>query len=328
MGLLVDGVWHDRWYDTSKTGGVFVREAAQFRNWVTPDGRPGPSGEGGFAAEPGRYHLYVSRACPWAHRTVIFRRLKGLEELIGISVAEPHMLENGWEYAVTDRGTADRVNGFRYHYDLYTAAEPRYTGRATVPVLWDKKRRTIVSNESADIIRMLNSAFDRFTAVSDDYYPRGLRSEIDSLNADVYEDINNGVYLCGFATTQDAYEEGFDRLFKRLDTLEALLSRQRYLVGHRLTEADWRLFTTLVRFDAVYFSHFKCNLRRIVDYPELSNYLRDLYQYDGIAETVDLEHIKQHYYFSHTTVNPTRIVPKGPALDFWAPHDRGRFEAG
>lgn len=327
MGLLMDGRWHDQWYDTKKSDGRFVREGSQFRNWVTADGSPGPSGEGGFEAEAGRYHLYVSLACPWAHRTMIFRVLKGLEDIVSVSVVHPHMLEHGWVYPEHDHegATADSVNRVNYHWQLYVKAQPDYSGRVTVPVLWDKQRETIVSNESSEIIRMFNSAFDALSDDGHDYYPQALRGEIDEINALVYDAINNGVYRCGFATSQQAYEEGFDALFAALDTVEKRLSGQRYLVGNVLTEADWRLFTTLVRFDAVYVGHFKCNLRRIVDYPNLSNYLRELYQVPGIAETVNFNHIKQHYYYSHTSINPTRIVPKGPALNHNAAHDRDRF---
>ena len=330
MGLLIDGEWHDRWYDTKSHGGRFVRESPKFRNWITPDGEAGPTGAGGFPAEAGRYHLYVSLACPWAHRTLVMRALKGLQEAIGVSVVHPHMLENGWAYApdVSDdlhrfEGTGDRVNGVRYHHQLYTRVDPNYTGRVTVPVLWDRERGTIVSNESADIIRMLNSAFVGVAGNDADFSPAELRETIDAVNAAVYENVNNGVYRTGFATTQEAYEEAFDALFAELDRLDARLGEQRYLAGDRVTEADWRLFTTLVRFDAVYFGHFKCNLRRIEDYPNLSGYLRELYQWPGVRETVDFTHIKQHYYYSHATVNPTRIVPKGPALDLDRPHGRG-----
>ena len=322
MGLLVDGKWQDRWYDTDKTGGSFEREKSKFRNWVTADGAPGPSGEGGFEAEAGRYHLYVAYACPWAHRTLIFRKLKKLEDMISVSVVEPLMLEEGWTFA-----QPDPVNGATRLYEVYLAADPTYTGRVTVPVLWDKKRKTIVSNESAEIIRMLNSAFDGLGASKDDFYPQELRAEIDAINAKVYDTVNNGVYKAGFATSQEAYEKPFKALFATLDELDDRLSRQRYLVGDRLTEADWRLFTTLVRFDAVYVGHFKCNLRRIADYPHLSNYLRELYQVPGVAETVNMDHIKRHYYGSHKTINPTGIVPVGPELDFMRPHDRGRLAA-
>jgi len=325
MGLLIDGEWHDKWYDTDKTGGRFVRQDSAFRNWVTRDGSPGPGGEGGFEAEAGRYHLYVSLACPWAHRTLIFRRLKGLEEMIGVSVVNPLMLDEGWTFEPGDGVVADPVGNARYLHEVYTRADPHYTGRVTVPVLWDLKRNTIVSNESAEIIRMFNSAFDDVGAAEADFYPAGLREEIDAVNAEVYDSVNNGVYKAGFATTQAAYEEAVLALFEVLDGLEARLSRRRYLIGDRITEADWRLFTTLVRFDPVYFGHFKCNLRRLVDYPNLWAYTRELYQLPGIAETVNFGHIKGHYYRSHRTVNPTGIVPVGPDIEFDAPHDRDRL---
>lgn len=325
MGLLVDGVWQDKWYDTSKSGGRFQRSESQFRNWVTRDGSPGPSGKGGFKAEPGRYHLYVSLACPWAHRTLIFRKLKKLDKAISVSVVHHFMGENGWTFLKEDGATGDTLYGSDYLHQIYTKADPNYSGRVTVPVLWDKERQTVVSNESSEIIRMLNSAFDEWGDASLDLYPERLRSEIDAMNAFVYPNINNGVYRAGFATTQEAYEEAFGELFTALDTLEEKLSRHRYLIGDRQTEADWRLFTTLVRFDAVYYSHFKCNRRQIADYPNLSNYLRDLYQTPGVAETVSIDHIKKHYYGSHATINPTRIVPVGPELSFDAPHNRNRF---
>lgn len=330
MGLLVDGKWHDRWYDTRASGGRFVRSEAAFRSWITPDGEPAPSGGADFKAEPGRYHLYVSLACPWAHRTLIFRKLKKLDEVISVSVVDPFMGENGWAFrasngSLTAGSTPDTVNGARYLYQIYVKAKPDYSGRVTVPVLWDRKTGTIVNNESSEIIRMFNRAFDRFGDASLDFYPGELRAEIDRINSIVYDNVNNGVYRCGFATTQEAYEEAFDALFRTLGELEARLARQRYLAGSRLTEADWRLFTTLVRFDAVYYGHFKCNLRRIADYPNLWSYTRELYQMPGVAETVSLEQIKRHYYSSHETINPTRIVPKGPAIDFTLPHDRTRF---
>ena len=324
MGLLVDGVWKDQWYDTASTGGRFERTTTRFRNWITPDGAPGPSGSGGFAAEPGRYHLYVSLACPWAHRTLIFRGIKRLEEVISISIVEPLMGKEGWVFG-DNAPTRDAANGKAKLSEIYLLADPHYTGRVTVPVLWDRRQRTIVNNESAEIIRMLNAAFAAFTDVETDYYPAALREEIDAINTRVYETVNNGVYRAGFATTQAAYEEAFLALFATLDDLELRLSRQRYLAGDRITEADWRLFTTLVRFDAVYVGHFKCNLRRIADYPNLSNYLRELYQIPGVAETVSIDHIKRHYYGSHGQINPTGIVPLGPELNFSAPHDRGRF---
>ncbi len=322
MGLLVDGIWHDRWYDTSATGGRFVRSDSQFRNFVTPDGAPGPTGQGGFAAEPGRYHLYVSLACPWAHRTLILRALKGLEAMIGLSVVHWRMLENGWSFAPGPGVIPDPVRGANFLHQLYTAAAPDYSGRVTVPVLWDRKTSTIVSNESAEIIRMFNSAFDGVGAAAGDYYPANLRAEIDALNAEIYPAINNGVYRAGFATTQDAYEEAVGPLFAKLDELETRLATRRLLIGPGLTEADIRLFTTLIRFDAVYVGHFKCNIRRIVDYPALSAYVRDIYQIPAVRETVNFAHIKGHYYESHRTINPSGIVPVGPALDFDAPHGR------
>ena len=332
MGMLVDGVWEDRPYDTEKTGGHFVRPQSQFRNWVTVDGAPGPTGGGGFTAEPGRYHLYVSLLCPWACRTLIFRTLKKLEGIISLSVVDPHMGKQGWAFAAPDGSltpgaTPDTVNGARYLSEVYVAAEPRYTGRVTVPVLWDKENRTIVNNESPEIIRMLNSAFDAWGDASVDFYPPELRAEIDRVNALVYDAVNNGVYKCGFAITQSAYEEAFDALFLALDELEDRLARQRYLIGSRITEADWRLFPTLVRFDAVYYSHFKCNLRRLVDYPNLWGYTRELYQIPGVAESVNLAHIKHGYYSSQPQLNPMRLVPKGPAIDFATPHGRGHLRA-
>ena len=332
MGLLVNGEWRDVWYDTGKTDGRFVRHDAGFRNWVTVDGSAGPSGQGGFKAEAGRYHLYVSLACPWACRALIFRKLKKLEDVISLSVVDPFMGENGWSFSapdgsITPGSTRDDINSARFVYEIYRKAKPDYTGRVTVPVLWDKRTGTIVNNESSEIIRMFNSAFDKFGDATLDFYPADLRGEIDRVNPVVYDTVNNGVYKCGFATSQQAYEEAFDALFKTLDELEARLARHRYLAGTRVSEADWRLFTTLVRFDAVYYGHFKCNQRRIVDYPNLWNYTRDLYQVPGVAETVNLFHIKHHYYGSHVTINPTRIVPKGPAIDFATPHNRAQLAA-
>lgn len=323
MGLLVDGVWQQDGLRTKD--GHYLRPATQFRNWVTPDGRAGPSGNGGFPAEPGRYHLYVSLACPWAHRTVIFRKLKALENVISLSVVSPDMLADGWTFNKDEGSTGDDINGKSKLSEIYLMAEAKYTGRVSVPVLWDKRRKTIVNNESSEIIRMLNASFDAFTNVCTDYYPPALRSEIDRINDIVYPKVNNGVYRAGFATSQTAYEQAFRNLFDTLDELEQMLSQQRYLAGRAVTEADWRLFTTLIRFDAVYYSHFKCNWRRISDYSNLSNYLRDLYQVPGVAETVSIEQIKRHYYGSQRQVNPTGIVPVGPQLDFGAPHDRGRF---
>jgi putative glutathione S-transferase len=327
MGLLVDGVWRDEQYAERAPTGRFVRPATRFRNWATEDGSAGPTGEGGFPAERGRYHLYVALACPWAHRTVIMRELKGLNDVVSLSVVEPLYGPHGWRFGTSPGTIPDTVNGASELVEVYLRADPRYSGRVSVPALWDKERRTIVNNESAEIIRMLNGAFGRFTNVRTDYYPAPLRDEIDRINTLVYENINNGVYRTGFATTQEAYEEAFHALFNALDEIEQRLSRQRYLVGRDITEADWRLFTTLIRFDAVYHGHFKCNLRRIIDYPNLSNYLRDLYQQPGIAATVNMDHIKRHYYGSHRHLNPTGIVPLGPEVDFFAPQDRARFNS-
>mgnify|MGYP000179126557 CR=1 FL=1 len=322
MGMLIDGVWHDVWYDTKETRGHFKRSEAQFRNYVTVDGEPGPTGVGGFKAEAGRYHLYVSLACPWAHRTLIFRKLKGLEDLVSVSIVDPYMLENGWEFKNRRGGTVDHLFGNDYLWQVYTRADPTYSGRVTVPVLWDKKLETIVSNESSEIIRMFNSAFDHLTGSNDDFYPADLRAEIDMLNAQIYDSVNNGVYKCGFATTQEAYESHIGPLFNTLDQLEKRLSKNRYLLGANVTEADWRLFTTLIRFDPVYVGHFKCNIRQIAEYRNLSAYLRDLYQIPGVSDTVDFYHIKHHYYGSHHMINPTRIVPVGPDQDLWVPHGR------
>lgn len=325
MGRLVDGEWQDVWYDTRATRGRFERSQAQFRNWITADGSAGPSGTGGFRAEAGRYHLYVSYACPWAHRTLIFRKLKQLESLISVSVVDYLMLENGWEFKKRDGATGDDLFGSNYLYQVYLKADPHYSGRVTVPVLWDKQQSTIVSNESAEIIRMMNRAFDELTGSDLDFYPADLRDEIDTLNAVIYDRVNNGVYKAGFATTQEAYEEAVIALFETLDTLDRRLETIRYLFGAKITEADWRLFTTLLRFDPVYVGHFKCNIRRIADYPNLSGYLRDLYQHPGIAETCNLTHIKGHYYRSHKTINPTGIVPVGPVLDLDKAHGRERL---
>ena len=320
MGKLVDGVWRDEWYDTKKSGGRFKRSDSAFRDWVTADG------SSGFAAAPGRYHLYVSLACPWAHRTLIFRKLKRLEAVVSVDVVHWHMAENGWSFGNEDGDdavTGDRVLGKDFLHQVYTTARPDYTGRVTVPVLWDKERNTIVSNESAEIVRMLNGAFDAWGDAGLDLYPEALRAEIDAVNEPIYHRVNNGVYKTGFATSQAAYDQAFAELFETLDELEARLGRQRYLAGAAITEADWRLFTTLLRFDAVYHGHFKCNRRRLVDYPALWAYTRELYQVPGVAETVNLHHIKQHYYASHRGVNPTGIVPRGPEIDFTAPHGRG-----
>ncbi|GHD11914.1 glutathione S-transferase family protein [Tianweitania populi] len=325
MGQLIDGKWDRAWYDTSRSGGKFERDASRFRDWVTRDGQPAEGRTRGFKAEPGRYHLYVSLACPWAHRTLIVRKLKKLEDIISVDIVHWHMGENGWTFLSEDGATGDSLFGSEFLHQIYTRAEPTYSGRVTVPVLWDKQENTIVSNESSEIIRMLNAAFDEWGDASLDLYPEALRGTIDETNALIYPNVNNGVYRAGFATKQDAYESAFDDVFRTLDQLEERLEQQRYLTGNQLTEADWRLFTTLVRFDPVYVGHFKCNRQRIADYPNLSNYLRDLYQVEGVAETVDLFHIKHHYYGSHPTINPTGIVPKGPAVDYDAPHDRARF---
>jgi glutathionyl-hydroquinone reductase len=322
MGVLIDGRWHDQAHDTGKSGGHFVRKDSQSRNWVTSDGRPGPSGKGGFKAESGRYHLYVSLACPWAHRTLIFRKLKDLEPLISLSVVHWLMGVDGWTFDEGEGVIPDTVNGARYLHEVYSKAVPSYSGRVTVPVLWDKSTGTIVNNESAEIIRMFNSAFDACGATPGDYYPEAFRPEIERLNARIYDTLNNGVYKAGFATIQAAYEEAVRPLFETLDWLEGLLGSRRYLCGDRITEADWRLFTTLVRFDSVYVGHFKCNIRRLVDFPNLWAYTRDLYQVPGIQGTVDLGHIKRHYYQSHISINPTRIVPVGPEIDFGLRHSR------
>ncbi|MGI4941993.1 MAG: glutathione S-transferase family protein [Janthinobacterium lividum] len=323
MGLLIDGTWHDQWYDTEATGGRFVRSESQFRHWVTPDGAPGPTGAGGFAAEAGRYHLYVSLACPWAHRTLIFRALKRLDGMIGVSVVNPTMGEHGWSFDPDDGVVPDPVAGAEYLHQVYTRADPRYSGRVTVPVLWDLARNTIVSNESADIIRMLNGAFDGIGAAPGDFHPPPMHQEINALNARIYDTVNNGVYKAGFATTQAAYEAAVLPLFETLDWLDDRLAGSRFLCGDRPTEADWRLFTTLARFDPVYVGHFKCNIRRLVDYRSLWGYARDLYAWPGVRETVNFTHIKRHYYTSHPGINPHRVVPVGPQIDWDAPHARG-----
>lgn len=320
MGLLQQGKWVDQWYETDNSGGAFRRQESRFRNWLTANGEAGPNGETGFKAEKGRYHLYVSLACPWAQRTLIFRHLKQLEDYIDVTVVEPIMLENGWEMN-------DPLYDLDFLYQLYLKADANYEGRVTVPVLWDKQTETIVSNESPEIIRMFNSAFNHLTGNSDDYYPQALQEKIDTVNDRIYETINNGVYQAGFATTQQAYEDAFHSLFDSLDWVEGLLTQQRYLVGDQLTEADWRLFTTLIRFDAVYFGHFKTNRQLIADYPAISAYVRELYQVQAVAETVSFEHIKTHYYASHLTINPTGIVPVGPQQDFAAPHNRDAVSA-
>ena len=328
MGLLVDGKWHDTWYDTKSTGGAFKRSAAQFRNWLTADGSSGPSGKGGFKAEPGRYHLYVSHACPWAHRTLIFRELKGLSGLISVSVVHPDMLDKGWTFETDAHGaTGDTLYGLDFAHQVYTKADPTYSGRVTVPILWDKDQGTVVSNESSEIIRMFNSAFNGITGNTDDYWPETMREEIEEVNARIYSDVNNGVYKSGFATSQEAYDAAVHPLFDTLDWLEDRLSANRYLMGDRLTEADWRLFTTLIRFDPVYHLHFKCNLRRLIDYPNLWAYTRELYQWPGVAETLNLNHIVRHYHCSHDSINPNRIIPVNPVLDYMEPHGRGQRPA-
>ncbi|MEZ5724316.1 MAG: glutathione S-transferase family protein [Paracoccaceae bacterium] len=324
MGLLVDGVWQDQWYDTASSGGRFQRSTTSWRNWVTPDGAAGPSGEGGFAAESGRYHLYVSLACPWAHRTLIYRQLKGLAPHIEVSAVHPDMLGDGWEFRTDFPGaTGDRLFGLPYMRDIYLRADPEASGRVTVPVLWDKQRDTIVSNESAEIIRMFNSAFDGLTGNDLDFWPEDLRPQIEALNARIYDTVNNGVYKAGFATSQAAYDEAIAPLFDSLDWLEDLLSRNRYLTGDRLTEADWRLFTTMVRFDPVYHTHFKCNRKWLREYPNLWGWTRELYQIPGVAGTVDFGHIVRHYHYSHDTINPSRIIPINPVIDWDEPHGRG-----
>jgi len=328
MGQLVDGVWHDVWYDTKSTGGAFKRSNAKFRNWITTDGLAGPTGEAGFKAESGRYHLYISHACPWAHRALIFRRLKGLDDHISISVVHPDMLSDGWTFETDyDGATGDTLFGLPFMRDIYIKNDPEVSGRVTVPVVWDKQTGQIVSNESSEIIRMFNSAFDGITGNSDDYWPVNLRSEIEPVNDRIYDTLNNGVYKAGFATSQKAYEAAVVPLFETLDWLEARLSTHRYLMGDQVTEADWRLFTTLIRFDPVYHGHFKCNQARISDYPNLSAYTRELYQWQSpagpVSETINFDHITRHYHYSHDTINPHRIVPIGPKIDYFEPHGRG-----
>ena len=323
MGLLVGGVWHDQWYDTKASGGAFVRSTAKFRNWITADGSAGLTGEGGFPAELGRYHLYVSHACPWAHRALIFRALKGLNDHITVSVVHPDMLSDGWTFETDEHGaTGDTLYGLPFARDIYIKADSTISGRVTVPILWDKQRDTIVSNESSEIIRMFNSAFDALTGNTDDFWAKEMRERIEKVNARIYDTINNGVYKSGFATTQAAYDAAVGPLFDSLEWVEQRLSKNRYLMGDTLTEADWRLFTTLVRFDPVYHLHFKCNRKRIVDYPNLWAYTRELYQVPGVAETVNFEHIVRHYHYSHETINPNRIIPTNPVLDFMKPHGR------
>ena len=323
MGLLIDGEWRDKWYDTESTGGKFERSTSKFRNWVTADGSAGPSGKSGFQAQSGRYHLYVSYACPWAHRALIFRALKDLTDHISVSVVHPDMMEDGWTFATDFEGaTGDTLFGSDFLRDIYIKADPNFTGRVTVPVLWDKAQNTIVSNESAEIIRMFNSAFNEITGNTDDYWPTDLREQIADINERVYETVNNGVYKAGFATSQDAYDDAVYPLFDSLTWLESILENNRFLAGDKLTEADWRLFTTLARFDLVYHTHFKCNHKRLTDYPNLWAYTRQLYQHADIAETVHFDHIVRHYHFSQTTVNPHQIIPINPTVDFTAPHGR------
>ncbi|MBT3465962.1 MAG: glutathione S-transferase family protein [Rhodobacteraceae bacterium] len=323
MGLLVDGVWHDTWYDTKSTGGKFQRSQAKFRNWITANGSAGPSGTGGFKAETGRYHMYVSDACPWAHRTLIFRQIKDLSDHITISTVHPDMLSDGWSFEKDEYGaTGDTLFDLPFARDIYTRADPTFSGRVTVPILWDKQQNTIVSNESSEIIRMFNSAFNDVTGNTDDLWPQHMHDDIEVVNARIYDTLNNGVYRCGFATTQAAYTEAVHPLFDTLDWIEERLGTKRYLLGDRLTEADWRLFTTLIRFDAVYHLHFKCNKKRIIDYPNLWAYTRELYQVEGVAETVNLDHIVRHYHYSHESINPNRIIPINPTLDLMAPHGR------
>ena len=323
MGLLVDGEWRDKWYDTESTGGKFERSTSKFRNWVTADGSAGPSGKSGFQAQSGRYHLYVSYACPWAHRALIFRALKDLTDHISVSVVHPDMMEDGWTFATDFEGaTGDTLFGSDFLRDIYIKADPNFTGRVTVPVPWDKAQNTIVSNESAEIIRMFNNAFNEITGNTDDYWPTDLREQIADINERVYETVNNGVYKAGFATSQDAYDDAVHPLFDSLAWLESILENNRFLAGNKLTEADWRLFTTLARFDLVYHTHFKCNHKRLTDYPNLWAYTRQLYQHADIAETVHFDHIVRHYHFSQTTVNPHQIIPINPTVDFTAPHGR------
>lgn len=335
MGLLVDGNWQDKWYDTKSNNGKFIRSEAQFRNFITADGKPKKPNGKSFKAEKDRYHLYVSLACPWAHRVLIYRQLKKLQDFIPVSIVDYKMLENGWEFKADDNKLKDHLYNSAFLYQIYTRADPNYSGRVTVPILWDKKLQTIVSNESSEIIRMFNTAFDdlifdnlvfdKHGTAKIDYYPLELRAEIDQLNQRIYSEINNGVYKTGFATSQSVYQENVSKLFKALDWLENILSTKRYLTGNQITEADWRLFPTLVRFDPVYVGHFKCNIKRIVDYPNLFGYVCDLYQQPKIAETVDMQHIKNHYYMSHPTVNPTGVVPVGPEINYALPHSRGKM---
>lgn len=326
MGMLVDGKWQEQRVNVTSSDGSYKRKESSFRSWVTTNGDAGPSGIAGYKAEANRYHLYVSLACPWAHRTLIYRKLKGLEDIISLSIVNPIMSDDGWTFEPGDNVIADPIFNAKYLHEIYTAAQTDFTGKVTVPILWDRKTATIVNNESSEIIRMFNSAFDQVGALSGDFCPPELLAQIDEINDFIYPNINNGVYRAGFATSQKAYNEAVIDLFSALDTLEERLAKQRYLIGSRITEADWRLFTTLIRFDVVYVGHFKCNLRRIVDYPNLWGYLRDLYQVAGVADTVVIDHIKAHYYGSHRNINPLGIIPEGPMLDFKSPHDRERLD--
>jgi putative glutathione S-transferase len=324
MGQLVDGVWHDVWYETKKSGGAFVRDNAKFRNWITADGSAGPTGDAGFKAESGRYHLYISNACPWAHRTMVFRALKDLTNHIDVSVVHPDMLSDGWTFETDDHGAdGDKLFGLPFARDIYIKADPHMTGRVTVPILWDKQQNTIVSNESSEIIRMFNGAFDEITGNTQDFWPTNQRDAIETVNNRIYDTVNNGVYKSGFATTQTAYDAAVGPLFDSLDWIEGILSQSRYLTGDAITEADWRLWTTLVRFDMVYHQHFKCNRKRIIDYPNIWGFTRELYQWAGVKETVNMGHIVRHYHYSHETINPNRIIPTNPIIDFDAPHGRG-----
>ncbi|MFT5270134.1 MAG: putative glutathione S-transferase [Yoonia sp.] len=324
MGQLVDGVWHDVWYETKTSGGAFVRDSAKFRNWITADGSAGPTGEAGFKAESGRYHLYISNACPWAHRSMVFRALKDLTNHIDVSVVHPDMLSNGWTFETDENGAnGDALFSLPFARDIYIKADPHISGRVTVPILWDKQQNTIVSNESSEIIRMFNSAFDEITENTQDFWPADHRDAIEDVNSRIYNTINNGVYKSGFATTQTAYDAAVGPLFESLDWIEGILSQNRYLTGDKITEADWRLWTTLIRFDMVYHQHFKCNRKRIIDYPNIWGFTRELYQWAGVKQTVNMDHIVRHYHYSHETINPNRIIPTNPIIDFDAPHDRG-----
>ena len=322
MGLLVDGKWIDKWYDTKASGGKFIRQDAGFRNWITSDGSAGVSGKSGFKAESGRYHLYVSLACPWAHRTLIFRELKDLQDHISVDVVHPDMMNEGWTFEKRGAAKGDSLFQSNFAHEIYTRADPRANTRVTVPILWDKKTSTIVSNESSEIIRMFNSAFDHITGNNDDYWPSDKHTEIEKVNAKIYSEINNGVYKAGFASTQIAYDNSVNVLFDCLDWVENRLQDNQYLLGDTLTEADWRLFTTLVRFDSVYVTHFKCNRKRVIDYYNIWNYVRELYQFNGIKETTDFDHIVRHYHYSHETINPNRIIPTNPVIDWNEAYER------